>query len=52
MKNNKKPKSFDAVKMMREIRNKIGAETVNMSYEELKEYIEMHLKNSNFKPIG
>jgi hypothetical protein len=30
----KKEKTFDAVKMMREIRNKISAETQNMTFEE------------------
>ncbi len=35
----KKSKVFDAVKMMREIRDKISAETQNMSLEELKIYI-------------
>ena len=32
-------KTFDAVKMMREIRDKISAETKNMNFEELKAYI-------------
>jgi hypothetical protein len=52
MKTIKKVKTFDAVKMMREIRDKISSETANMNFEELKKYIEDHLKNSELKPIG
>jgi hypothetical protein len=40
----KKNKTFDAVEMMREIREKISAETQNMSFDELKRYIEMHIQ--------
>ena len=39
-----KVKSFDAVQMMRDIRNKISEETQNMTYEQLKKYFE-HLTN-------
>ncbi len=46
----KKQKTFDAVKMMREIRNKIGAETENMTFEELKVYINRKL--SKTKLVG
>ena len=35
METNKTEKSFDAAKMMREIRDKISHETANMSFEEL-----------------
>lgn len=52
METNKKEKTFDAVKMMREIRDKISAETQNMSFEELKQYIETRIKKSGLKPIG
>jgi hypothetical protein len=52
METNKKEKTFDAVKMMREIRDKISAETQNMSFEELKQYIETHIKKSGLKPVG
>jgi len=48
----KKEKTFDAVKMMREIRNKISSETQNMTFEELKEYIDSRIKTSGLKPIG
>ena len=32
-------KKFDAVKMMREIRDKLSKEIMNLSYEEQKRYI-------------
>lgn len=48
----KKEKSFDAVKMMREIRDKISSETQNMTFEELKKYIDSRIKSSGLKPIG
>ena len=48
----KKEKSFDAVKMMREIRDKISSETQNMTFEELKKYIDSHIKTGGLKPIG
>ena len=52
MKTIKKVKKFDAVKMMREIRDKISSETANMNFDELKKYIEDHLKKSKLKPVG
>jgi hypothetical protein len=52
MEKNKKEKSFDALKMMREIRDKIIAETQNMSFEELKAYIKQKLAENNTKLIG
>lgn len=48
----KKEKSFDAVKMMREIRDKISIETQNMTFEEFKKYLETRIKESGLKPIG
>ncbi len=42
----KKQKSLDAVKMMREIRDKISGETQDMSFDELKKYIETHVRKS------
>jgi chemotaxis regulatin CheY-phosphate phosphatase CheZ len=48
----KKEKSFDAVKMMREIRDRISSETQNMTFEELKKYIDSRIKASGLKPIG
>jgi len=49
---NKKEKSFDSVKMMREIRDKISIETLNMTLEELKAYIEKRISQSGLRPIG
>ena len=48
----KKEKTFDAVKMMRETREKISSETQNMTFAELKEYIKIQIKESKLKPIG
>ena len=48
----KKEKSFDAVKMMREIRDKISLETQNMTFVEIKKYIDSRIKKSGLKPIG
>ena len=48
----KKEKNFDAVKMMRDIRNKVSSETQNMSFAELKEYIQTKIKESKLKPAG
>lgn len=52
MKTIKKEKKFDSVKMMRDIREKISSETQNMTFEELKAYIESKLQESKLKPIG
>lgn len=46
-----KQKTFDAVKMMREIRDKISVETQNMSFEELKTYISKKLSDSKTESI-
>ena len=48
----KKEKIFDAVKMMRETRDKISQETQNMSLEELKAYINAKLTENNVKHVG
>jgi hypothetical protein len=48
----KKEKTFDAVKMMRDIRDKVSSETQNMTFPELKEYIQTKIKESKLKPIG
>jgi len=42
----KKEKDFDAVKMMREIRDKISEETMNMNFEELKKYMNDRMKKN------
>jgi hypothetical protein len=52
METNKKEKHFDAVKMMREIRDKISSETQNMSFEELKAYIKNKLEENKSKLVG
>lgn len=52
METNKKEKDFDAVKMMRDIRDKISSETQNMSFEELKAYIKQRLLDNNIKLVG
>ncbi len=52
MKTNKKEKQFDAVKMMRDIRDKISSETQNMTFEELKAYIKQKLTENKTKLIG
>ena len=48
----KKEKTFYAVKMMREIRDKISAETENMTFLELKAYIKSQLAKSKTKLVG
>jgi len=52
MKTKQKEKSFDAVKMMRDARDKITGETQHMKLEELKKYIENQIKTSGLKSIG
>jgi hypothetical protein len=47
-----KIKTFDAVKMMREIRDKVSDETQSMTLEQLKKYIADRLKKSPLKTIG
>ncbi len=48
----KTEKKFDAVKMMREIRDKVSSETQNMSFEELEKYLKNQITESKLKPIG
>ena len=52
METTKKDKEFDAVKMMREIRDKISSETQNMPFDQLKEYIKNKLAQGNGKLVG
>ncbi len=47
-----KKKTLDAVKIQREIREKISAETMNMAYEDLVKYIEQRVKKTGTHPIG
>jgi hypothetical protein len=51
MKTNKKEKTYDAVKMIREIRDKISAETQDMTCEEFKLYIKKRLENRRLKTV-
>jgi hypothetical protein len=48
----KKKKTVEAVKMMREVREKISSETQNMTFDELKAYIKKQLSESKTKLIG
>ena len=52
METTKKEKPFDAVKMMRDIRDKISSETQNMTFAELKNYMQVKMKESKLKPVG
>jgi len=51
MKQLKKEKPFDAVKMMRDIRSKISIETQNMTFDELKIYIETRIEKNQPQTI-
>lgn len=46
---NKTEKKFDAIKVMREIRDKLSLEIMNMSYEEERAYIDKLLKEGRLK---
>lgn len=52
METKNKEKTFDAVKMMRDVRDKISVETQNMTLDQLKKYIADRLKNSHLKTVG
>ena len=52
MKTIKNEKQFDAVKMMRDLREKISSETQNMTFEELKAYIKKQLSENKSKLAG
>ena len=52
METTKKEKQFDAVKMMRDIREEISFETQNMTFEELKAYIKKKLEDNKSKLVG
>ena len=51
-KTTKNEKQFDAVKMMRDIREKISSETQNMTFDELKAYIKKQLADNKTKLVG
>ena len=52
METTKKEKQFDAVKMMREARDKISFDTENMTFDELKSYIKQQLVVNKTRLIG
>ena len=43
---NKNEKDFDAVQLMRSLRDQLGQETAGMSYKEEKEYIRNRIKKT------
>jgi hypothetical protein len=47
----KKEKTFDTVKMMRDIRDKISADTQDMTFAEFKAYIQAKIAASNTRPV-
>ena len=46
---NKSEKKFDAIKVMREIRDKISLEIMNMTYEEERIYLDKLIANGQIK---
>ncbi len=52
MKTIEKEKTLDAVKMMRDARNKISSETQDMTFDELKAYIKHRLADKDTPLIG
>jgi len=48
-KTKKTRKKFDAIKVMREIRDKISLEIMNMNYEEERAYLDKLLANGQIK---
>lgn len=48
----KKERTFDAVKIMREVKDKISYEMQNMNFEELKANMQKKITESNIKPDG
>ncbi len=52
METTKNEKAFDAVKMMREARERISVETRNMNAEQLKAYVKAKLAINKLQPVG
>jgi hypothetical protein len=52
MEKTKKEKQFDAVNMMRDIRDKISSETQHMTFDELKAHIKQKLEDNKTKLVG
>ena len=49
MKTKKTEKKFDAIKTMREIRDKLSLEIINMTYEQERAYLDKLLKQGKTK---
>ncbi len=47
-----KDKQFDAIKVMRELRNKLSSEIMNMTYEEERAYLDKLLEKGKTKLVG
>jgi len=48
----KKEKHFEAVKMMRDTRDKISAETENMTLDDLKAFMKQKIAHNKSKLVG
>lgn len=48
----KNEENFDAVKMIHDNRDKVSFETQNMTFAELKEYIQIKIKERRLQPVG
>ena len=48
MTSNAGPKSFDCVKSMREIRNRVSSEIAHMSYSELSRWLDKRVREDPF----
>jgi len=46
-KNKKSKKKFDAIKIMRDIRDKLSLEIMNMTYEEERAYLDKLISEGN-----
>ncbi len=46
-KNKRSKKTFDAIKIMREIRDKLSLEIMNMTYEEERAYLDKLISEGN-----
>ena len=52
METKEKIKSFDAVKTMRDARDRISADTQNMTISQLKKYLADKLQDSTLSELG
>ena len=52
METTKKEKQFDAVNMMRDIRDKSSSDTQNMTFDKFKSYIKQKLDDNKTKLVG